>query len=499
MNEKTSFDRRAFLGAAAAVGAAAVIPRSALGGAKHVPPSEKIHIGYVGCGSQGLRQLIPALEHPAVRIAAVCDPNRKSDDYPEWSRHELNEKVRAFLGQPSWAADARGGLCGREVALEMVNRHYSRRGRGGDCPAYADFREMLDKQKDLDAVYIMTPDHLHGVIAIRAMRQGKHVVTHKPISNVFDEMRIARDMARQTGLASQLFCMADVPSTPMLSAWLASGVIGAVREVHNWSTRPFWPQGMTEYPAEKPPVPEGLDWDLWLGPAPQRAYHPAFAPVVFRGWCDFGAGALGDMGHYSFRQIFEILKLGSPVSVEARRSQAWRIENFTWQRQTSLVAYPQASMIRWEFPARADLPPLTLHWYDGGLRPPMPTELESDGEGMPGEGMLLIGERGRILADFFGGQPRLIPKSRMRDFRPPATTWSPPVNELEQFVRACRSETPAAASFPSAYAFSETILLGNIALRVDKKLRWDAAKMEFTNSPEANRLRSRTNRPGWEV
>ena len=152
---------------------------------------------------------MPALEHPVVRVVAVCDPNCKSDDYPQWARNELNDKIRKFLGDPNWAAGARGGLCGREVGLELVNRHYAAQGHGGKCPAYSDVREMLDKQKDLDAVYIMTPDHLHGPIAIRAMRRGKHVVTHKPIANVFDEVRIARETARQAGVASQLFCMAD--------------------------------------------------------------------------------------------------------------------------------------------------------------------------------------------------------------------------------------------------------------------------------------------------
>ncbi len=401
MSNKGNLHRREFLGAAAAVGAAAIIPRSALGGPKHVPPSEKVHIGYVGCGSQGLRQLMPTLEHPAVKIVAVCDPNRKSDDYVEWGPHELNDRIRKFLGDANWAAGARGGLCGREVGLELVNRHSAKQGQAAECRAYVDFREMLDKEKDLDAVYIMTPDHLHGVIAIRAMRQGKHVVTHKPISNVFDEVRIARDTARQTGVASQLFCMADAPTTPLLCEWLGApgtpgrGAIGAVREVHNWSTRPFWPQGMTEFPAEKPAVPEGLDWDLWLGPAPYRPYHPAYAPVVFRGWYDFGSGALGDMGHYSFHQIFEMLKLGSPSSVEARRSQFWKIENFTWHKQINRVSYPRASMIRWEFPARGELPPVALCWYDGGLRPPLPAELEADGEEMPEEGLLLVGEQGR--------------------------------------------------------------------------------------------------------
>jgi hypothetical protein len=502
MSTQYQLGRREFLGAAAgaaAVGAAAIIPRSALGGPKHVPPSEKVHIGYVGCGSQGLRQLMPALQNPGVRIVSVCDPNRKSDDYPQWGRGELNEKIRTFLSDPKWAATARGGLCGREVGREVVNRHYARQGQAGECAAYLDFREMLDKQKDLDAVYIMTPEHLHGVIAIRAMRQGKHVITHKPIANVFDEVRIAHETARQTGVANQLFCMADSPTTPTLCEWLASGVVGQVREVHNWSTRPFWPQGMTELPAGNPAIPEGLQWDLWLGPAAYRPYHPAYAHAVFRGWYDFGTGALGDMGHYSFRQIFEMLKLGSPATVEACRSQSWKIEDFTWRKQVNRLSYPLASMIRWEFPARGELSPVELCWYDGGLRPPMPMELENDGEPMPEEGLLLIGDRGKILAGFHGDHPRLLPKAVMRDFRPPAATLPRPKDELEQFVRACRGEGPGAACFEKAYPFAETILLGTIALRVDKKLHWDAVKMEFSNSAEANQLKFRKNREGWEV
>jgi len=499
MSSKSILHRREFLGTAAAVGAVAIVPRSVLGGPKQVPPSQKVHIGYVGCGSQGLRQLMPTVEHPAVKIVAVCDPNRKSDDYPEWSRNELNDKIRKFLGDPNWAAGARGGLCGREVGLAVVNGHYAKQGQAESCRAYIDFRKMLDKEKSLDAVYIMTPEHLHGVIAIQAMRHGKHVVTHKPISNVFDELRIARDTARQSGMASQLFCMADSQNTPTVCEWLSSGAIGPVREVYNWSTRPFWPQGMTDLPTERPAIPDGFNWDLWLGPASYRPYHPAYTHAVFRGWYDFGTGALGDMGHYSFQQIFAMLKLGSPTSVEAGRSQYWKIDGFTWHKQINRVSYPQASMIRWEFPARDELPPVALHWYDGGLRPPLLAELEADGEGMPEEGLLLIGDRGKILAGFSADQPRLIPKARMRDFRPPPASLPRPVSELDQFILACRGEGSSAASFENAYPFAETILLGSIALRVEKKLRWDAATMEFTNSTEANQLKSRKNRPGWEV
>ena len=285
-----------------------------------------------------------------------------------------------------------------------------------------------------------------------------------------------------------------------LSAWIDAGVIGPVREVHNWSSRPFWPQGMTRFPTETPPVPEGLDWDLWLGPVPPRPYHPAYTHAVFRGWYDFGTGALGDMGHYSLHQVFRILGLGSPVSVEATRSEFWSIQDFSWHREVNRVSYPQASLIRWEFPARGDRGPVALHWYDGGLRQPLPEELEVDGEAMPEEGLLFVGDRGKILAGFTGANPRLIPRARMQGFQGPSAQPPAPVEELDQFIRACRGGEAADASFERAYPFAETILLGTIALRVPGKLRWDSERFEFANSPEANRLKVRPAcREGWEV
>lgn len=502
-SQTPSVSRRQFLaGASVAATALTIVPRHVLGGPGQIAPNDKINIAYIGCGSQGLRQLMPALEKPELNIVAVCDPNTKSDDYPEWGPHELNDKVRKFLEDDSWAKTARGGLCGREVGQELVRRSYARQKRSGladACRGYADFRDLLASEKNLDAVYIMTPEHLHGVIAVRAMQAGKHVITHKPISNVLEEVRIARDTARSTGRVAQLFCAASMASTPTLMEWLGSGAIGPVREVYNWSSRPFWPQGMTELPAEKPPIPAGFEWDLWLGPAASRPYNPAYTHAVFRGWYDFGTGALGDMGHYSFHQIFRILQLGAPASVQASHSEFWKISEYGWHKQNNRLSYPQASTVHWEFPARGDKPPVTLHWYDGGLRPPLLPELEQDGEEMPDEGLLLVGSEGKILGDFNGGSPRLLPKSRMAAFQPPPQTLPRPKDELDQFIAACHGGQEPDASFEHAYPFAESILLGTIALRVNKKLRWNSAAFEFTNSDEANGLRSRRNRPGWEL
>jgi hypothetical protein len=502
MQQGSRLSRRELGAAGAAVAAATIIPRHVLGGAKFVPPSEKISIAYIGCGTQGLRQLMPALEHPELNVVAVCDPNRRSDDYPEWGRDELNGKVRRFLGDPEWARGARGGVCGREVGLAVVNHHYAkqkRSGEHGDCRGYADVRQLLEKEKGIDGVYIMTPDHLHGAIAIRAMRLGRHVIVHKPLANVLNETGLARDVARETGVATHMFCAADRPTTPLIREWLNAGAIGTVREVHNWSSRPFWPQGMTQYPAERPPVPEGLEWDLWLGPAAQRPYHPAYTHAAFRGWYDFGAGALGDMGHYSFFQIFRILGLGRALSVEASRSHYWSITGYQWRKEANHVAFPQSSVIRWEFAGPGGEVPVMLHWYDGGMRPPVPEELKAQGAQLPAEGMLFVGQQGRILAGFTGDSPRLLPPARMKEFEAPTQSLPRPARELDQWIRACKGGPASDASFENVYPFAEAIQLGNAALRIEKRLLWDADKMAFSNAPEAQGLLSRRNRGGWEV
>jgi predicted dehydrogenase len=500
MSHDAGTTRRRFLGASAAAAALSIVPREVLGGPGNVPPSDRVRIGYVGCGTQGIRQLIEALPRKDVKIAAICDPNRATADYPEWGKNEIRDKVRAFLGDPTYGEGIDGCRCGREVVREIVDRHYARAGETGKVAAYADFRELLEAEKDLDAIYNMTPDHLHGTVAIAAMRKGKHAVTHKPVANYLNEVRLVVKTAEEKKAATHLFCASNQQATPRIAEWIAAGAIGDVREVHNWSTRPFWPQGMTELPRETPTVPDGMDWDLWLGPVPHRPYHPAYTHAVFRGWFEFGTGALGDMGHYSLYQVFRILKLGSPSTVEASRDQFWKIEGSTWSKQANFITYPRASMIRWEFPARDGMGPVAVHWYDGGFRPPLFPELEKDGKEMPDEGLLFVGEKGKILAGFTGDDPRLIPEEKMRAFAKPPETLPRPIGELDQWLRACRGGPPSDASFPAVYPLSETVCLGTIALRVGKKLRWDPAKAEFTNSPEANAfLRRPAYRPGWEL
>jgi len=500
----TSITRRSFLRTGTAISAAAmVLPRHVLGGTGYVPPSEKINIGYVGCGAQGMRHLIGAVSNPNIRIAAVCDPNAKSDDYPDG--RDVNGRVRDLLGDPNWAQGARSGLCGREVGREVVRHYYARQSGGNPAGVslgeYSDFREMLETQEDIDAVYCMTPDHSHSVVCMRAMEKGKHVITHKPIASVLNEMRLLRNKASKTDVATQMYCAADVHDTSRVAEWIAAGVIGTVREVVNVSTRPFWQQGMLDYPSDTPPVPEGFDWDLWVGPATMRPYHPSYTHALFRGWYDFGTGALGDMGHYSFYQIFKALGLASPLSIQASRSESWMVgPPHGWTRLVNRVSFPLASRIIWEFDnPQARGSTLQLSWYDGGFRPPYLEELTDEENERLHEYTLYIGNEGKILCNFHGGNPILLPKSRQVGFVEPSRTLPRPISEIAQFIRGCRGEGQPDANFISAYPFAETILLGNIALRVPRKLHWNAAAFEFTNSAEANALKFRNNRSGWEV
>ena len=502
MSGKAKINRRKFIGASAAAIGITIVPRYVLGGRGYVPPSDKITVGYIGTGTQGTRVMMDFLRKPEFQIVSVCDVNRDSQDYVEWGDNEIRDKVRLFLDEPAWGKNNTGCRAGREMAREIVDTYYRKNREANtykSCSVYSDFRELLAGEKDLDSVAILTPEHLHATIAIAAMKNGKHSITHKPVSNILSEVRLASNIAAQSGVATQMFCSAGKHTTPLISEWIQAGAIGQVREVHNWSSRPFWPQGMTAYPTEQVDIPDGFDWDLWLGPAVYRPYHPTYTHAAFRGWYDFGTGALGDMGHYSFYQIFKILKLGVPLSVEASRSQYWHIANCRWAKQINNVSYPRASNIHWQFPGRDGMSPVSLHWYDGGLRPAIPEELEADGRKMPEEGMLLVGDKGKILADFSGDSPRLIPESAMKAFERPDKTLPRPQDELDQWIGACRGEAPSDARFEVVRNINETICLGTIALRTDEKLMWDAQNMEITNNSGANDLLRREYRSGWEL
>jgi len=507
---ESPLSRRNFLAqtATAALGFS-IVPRNVLGGAGYVPPSDKVNIAFIGVGSQGLRVMLRFLRQPDVQGIAVCDPSKIGVNYPQWDTHEFCNSVRELLGvQSGWdwlspdepiqlshSLRVTSGVAGREPCQKVVEAYYGPQHRSGEyrgCSAYADWRELLEKEKSLDAVVVCTTDHLHAVVSAAAMKKRKHVFCQKPLTHTIYEARRIAEIARDTGVATQI-AVANQASedTRLLCEWIWSGAIGPVREVMNWSSRPFWPQGL-ERPKEAEPLPDGLNWDFWLGPAPERPFNHAYLPFVWRGWSDFGCGALGDMGSYSFDTIFRVLKLEAPGSVEASSSDRYE------------ETYPLASIIHFNFPTRGEMPPVKFTWYDGGLKPPRPDELEENrplkGEGEEeDEGLLFVGDRGKILCTFNGGNPKIIPQAKMDSFQPPPKTLPRSPGNEREWLDACKgSKVKPGGNFEFEGLVTETLLLGNVAARMGQKLTWDRTSLSV-NSDVAQKWVKPERRKGWEL
>lgn len=445
--------RRDFLKASAsAVSSFLIVPRHVLGGKGYSPPSDKLNIAGIGVGGQGGGD-IGALE--SENIVALCDV--------DWKR-----AAGTFRKFPK-------------------------------AKQYRDFRVMLEKQKDIDAVVVATPDHVHAVAAMAAIKSGKHVYCEKPLTYTIYEARLLTKTARKAGVATQMGNQGHaMESIRLLCEWIWDGAIGAVREVHAWTPHPVWPHGVGR-PAETPRVPNTLDWDLWLGPAPKRPYHPSYLPMLWRGWWDFGTGGLGDMGCHIFDHIVWSLKLGIPTSVEASFSTF--VPEMTWDKPKNTETYPRASLVTYKFPARENFPPLTLTWYDGGLMPPRPEELAGDLQmGDTYGGALYVGDKGKILCGSHGANGlRILPEERMREYTRPPKSLPRSIGHHQEWIEACKGGPQAASNFEFAGPLTETVLLGNVAIRTGAKLYWDAKNMKFPNKPEADRYIYRRYRKGWNL
>ncbi len=510
---RAGVSRRNFmLASGAAATAFAIVPRHVLGGQGFVPPSEKITLAYIGCGTQGLREMLPMLAMPEIQIVAVCDPVKDGHDYVDWSKDDLRASIATALGRPDWRRGAPGIPGGREVAREIIETSYanqraSRKFNG--CASYADFRELLANEKDVDAVKIMTPDHLHATIAIAAMKKGKHVLMHKPIANRLHEARLVVETARRTKVATHFLPASDGANIREIKAWLDDGAIGTLREIHNWSNRPMWPQYPT-LPTDTPPIPEGFDWMLWLGPSLERPYHPNYTHAVFRGWYEFGGGSLADMGHYSLWPVFRLFDLDAPIAVESRPSHLCTLNGNVAVTIKNDYSFPAACSIRFKFAAKGDRKPLDLFWYDGSMKPPTPEELEADNKELELEGMMFIGDKGKILAGFRGENPQIIPERLMREYRTaknlPETTVRRRGQEqarsqaVAQWVATCKGGKPTHGDFLLSGPISDAFNLGAVSLRLGgRRLLFDAANMKVTNVPEANKYLVREYRKGWEL
>ncbi len=446
--------RRAFLrqgtGVTAAAAAFQIVPRHVIGASNGTSPNEKLNIAGIGVGGMGAANL-GNLE--SENIVALCDVDRE------------------------YAAKTFAKYSGAEV--------------------YTDYRVMLEKQKEIDAVVIATPDHTHAVIAAAAMRAGKHVYCQKPLTHTVQEARRLAQIARETGVCTQMGIQGHSgKDARRVCEWVASGVLGPIREVIAWCSLTYYPWGHAVWsspvgarPPETPPAPKTLDWNLWLGPAPERPYHPCYHPVTWRSWWDFGCGMMGDRGAHTLDPVVWALELGAPESIVASNT------------DLNPETYPIASIVRYQFPARGNLPPVTVNWYDG-LEPPAPEGIDNprllgDGEG----GALFIGEKGFLTCGTYGNSPRLLPEDTFKDIAAPPESIPRVAGSHEMdWVNACKNRRAAGADFRYSGPLTETALLGNIAKRFPGVLlHWDAETMTFRGHAEAAALVNPSARAGWSV
>lgn len=450
-------DCRIVAGGAAAAGFH-VVPRSVLGGQGDKSPGDKLNIACVGLGGEGQWNL----KHcETENIVALCDV--------DW-----------------------------RVASPTFDRY-------SGAAKYRDYRRMLDREKDIDAVIVATPDHSHAVIAAEAMKRGKHVYGQMPLTHDVWEARQLANITDDTGVTTQMGnARHSGPDIRRACEWVWSGKLGDVREVHCWTYLPRWPQGVKR-PKSKNSVPSKLDWNLWLGPAPKRAYNRAYHPFKWRGWTDFGTGALGAMGCDLLDAPFWALKLDQAPSfkVDATCTGA------------SSESYPEASVVRYHFPARGDMPPVTVNWYDGGLQPPRPREMQASREHLGGSGVIFVGDEckmafGPLVDGTLRGQagPRLIPerlthtKGRPKKQIPRVKErfdWRQDSRHEQEWIRACKKGEQPCANFGYSGPLTEMVLLGNVALLSGGYIEWDSEKMRVKTPKKANNLIRREYRKGWSL
>jgi hypothetical protein len=503
--KSSRMNRRKFVEMTAASAIAfTILPRHVLGGKNYIAPSDKIALAYIGVGTQGIRELLPLLANEQFQVIAVCDPNKEATGYKDWAKDWLKSEIRKAIKNPDWNPGGDNSIPGgRENGKSIVdsfyaNVHPEQKYKG--CNAYADIRELLDKEKDLNAVKIMTPDHLHGVISMAAIKRGKHVLMHKPLSNRLIEGKKVIEMARNSKVITHLIPWDSNGSMDVVMAWINAGAIGTLTEVHNWTNRPVWPQ-YPELPTDTPPVPNGFDWDLWLGPEASRPYHPNYTHMVFRGWYDFGGGSMADMGHYSLWTVFNALKLTSPTIIEPNRSHVCGMHDPVPFQIQNDFSFPMASTVRFKYPANGNRPAVDLCWYDGGMRPQTPIELFNDNKELPAEGMMFVGDKGKILAGFNVQDPQIISGKKMEK---PSNANMDKRNQVQQtsealplFVDACKTGKQYPGSFSEAGHLTEAVNLYAVALRTNRMLKYDAATSTITNVPEANKYMDREYRTGW--
>jgi len=450
MKLKNGISRRRFMGRAAGSAAAfTIVPSYVLG---QNPPSNRLNIAAIAAGGRARANINGTKSE---NIVALCDVDerRAANMYKEYPR----------------------------------------------AKKYKDFRIMLDEMdKSIDAVLVSTPDHCHAVAAMRAIRMGKHVYCEKPLAHTIHEVRQITEAARRHNVRTQMGNQGhSSEQIRMMCEWVNDGAIGKVRQVYAWSSRPSGGAAFAvnmARPKDRPPVPPELDWNLWLGPAQYRPYHPDYLPFKWRGWVDFGTGALGDMGCHILDPVFWALKLGEVDKIEVEATTTHFVPEIMNE------TYPVASIVRFKFPARGNMPPVELQWSDGRLRPPRPHDMEIERK-IGGEGALLIGENGNIMHGSHGaGGLRIVPETRMKGYDLPDKTLPRSQGHHKDWILACKGGKPSSANFDYGGPLTEMALLGVLAIRnQNRKLIWDVKNMRVTNDSEADKFVNPPYRDGWTL
>jgi predicted dehydrogenase len=470
MRQTPTPPRREFIATPAAAAAAFPIgPRHVLGGQKFVAPSDKVNVGLIGAGGQGRTNARALYQEDDCQIIAIADPAE------EW---DLSK----------WYY---GGKAGRGPVKAEAEKHYAQKTPNYKCAVYEDFRVMLEKETALDAVLIATPDHWHAYISILAMKAGKHVYCEKPLTHNIKEARLVAKVAKETGVATQMgnFGRSGEGHRQTVE-WLKDGAIGAVKEVHAWSGNPrragqVWPG---EGPAEQP---AGFNWDLWLGPRAERPYSGTLTPFVWRWVWDFGNGTMPDMAPHHFDPAFNALELDTPITMESRAS-------FVDKTVTTGSNY-----VTYQYAAKGDRGPLSVYWYDNGLRPATPLGIDPDdprqrlGEG--DNGLLIVGEKGYLTCAGWSGMPRLLPLDLHFAYKRPEKTIPRVAGHHADWIQGCKGGTSPCSNFEYGARLTEFVLLGTLALRTGKIIKWDAEGMKATNAPEAQAFIEGSYRKGWEL
>ena len=450
-----SVSRRQFLAGTAAASSFVIVPRHVLGGPGYQAPSDKLNIACIGIGGKGWSD---SLKMQTENVIALCDV----DEERLTQQHDDDKKT--------------------------IRDYYP------TAKFYQDFRVMLETEKEIDAVTVSTPDHTHAVAAMMAMKMKKHVLVQKPLTHTIHEARMLAKTAKEMGVVTQMGNQGHAQEGGRLVCeWIWAGAIGDIKEVHCITNRPVWKQNLTA-PTETPSVPPTLDWNLWVGPAKWRPYHPCYVPWSWRGWWDFGTGAIGDMGAHIIDHAYWPLKLKYPEKIYASSTE------FTKDSP------PQAEVLVYDFPARGKMPPVRVYWWDGGLTPARPLELEAGRRLSVSDGgaVIFMGSKGILTCGTYGDNPRLIPEEKMKSYKRPEKTIPRSPGIHEEWIAACKKGDPEAATTNFGYSgpLTETMLLGNLAVRLrDKNMifTWDGEKGEITNCPEANDLLHFEYRKGWEL